>query len=288
MKISLRNTSFFALLSVACSIYSVSAQEMTADQVIARHRAAIASKEKLTNVKNQMVLGDAKFTFKGSATVLNGKVLILSEGDKNLWGMTFNSIEYPQDRYAFDGKEVKIGRPNPSARSLLGEFLYNNRVLLKDGLMGGVLSSSWALLDDAPRAKITYDGRKVVNGQSTHVLEYSPKGGSGATIKMYFDEKTLHHVRTEYTVVQAASQGATIDSSASRTAIIHRVTEDFSDFMKAGDLVLPKTYKITFARSGSASLATSNTANRDAEWEFTVTNVNFNQALEANSFNIDG
>jgi hypothetical protein len=69
---------------------------------------------------------------------------------------------------------------------------------------------------------------------------------------MYFDEKTFRHVRTEYTVVRNAAIGTGgVDSSASQTSVTYRVYEDFSDFTKMGDLTLPKTYKITYSRSGT-------------------------------------
>ncbi|HEV8590797.1 MAG TPA: hypothetical protein VGQ55_01740 [Pyrinomonadaceae bacterium] len=264
-------------------------QEVNPEEVLSKHRESIGSKDKIAAIKNQMVLTDAKFTFKGGALVIAGKALILSSPEKNLFGMNFNSNDYPQDRFGFDGKDVRIGRPTPTSRSLLGEFLYNNRELLKEGLLGGVLSSSWPLLNtDRRPAKISYEGRKTIDGKSAIILSYEPKGGSDVKIKIYFDDKTFQHVRTEYTLVRAAIQGPSINTSAGQSGAIFRVVEDFSDFTKVSGLSLPKTYRITYARTGTSSLATSQTTNRDAEWTFTVTNVSFNQELDANAFNIDG
>jgi hypothetical protein len=267
------------------------AQELTAETVIAKHLESIGPKDKLAVIKNQMIFTDARFRFLGGTNILIGKALILSEGQKNLWGMNFNSNDYPMDRFGFDGKEVKVGRPSPgSPRSLIGDFIYSNRALLRDGLLGGTLSSSWALLSSDRKAKASVDGKKTIDGKSLIGLSYSPKGAGEVTIKMYFDEKTFRHLRTEYTVVRNASIGTGgVDSSASQSSTTYRIYEDFSDFTKMGDLTLPKTYKITYARTGTdAVIAARQQVNRDAEWTFTVTNVNFNQELDAGSFNIDG
>lgn len=287
MKISLTSTFVFALIAIAATAFSISAQDLTAEQLVAKHRDSIGTKDVLAAVKNQMVVSDVRCVFQGSTAVLNGKSLILSEGEISLWGMSFNSNDYPMERFGFDGKTVRIMKPLPSSsRSLLGEFLYSNTALLKGGLLGGTLSSSWALLTER-KAKMSMEGKKTIDGKSAFVLSYSPKGGSDAIIKMYFDEKSFRHVRTEYTSVVSAAQGRTVDTSASQSSTIFKVVETFADFAKAGDLTLPRTYKITYARSGSASSASNQGTTRDVEFVFTVTNVNFNQELAADSFKID-
>ena len=289
MKISLLGALTLSILLLSI-VATAPAQELTADQIIAKHLESIGPKDKLAAVKNQLIFSDARFTFKGAVVTLTGKALILSEGQKNLWGMNFNSNDYPVDRFGYDGKDVKVGRPTPgSSYSLIGDFIYTNRTLLKDGLLGGALSSSWALLSSDRKAKISVEGKKTIDGKSRIGLSYSPKSGGDVTVKMYFDEKTFQHVRTEYTVVRNAAIGTGgVDSSASQTGVTYRVYEDFSDFNKMGDLTLPKKYKITYSRSGTDPSVQRQHSNRDAEWTFTVTNANFNQALEPGSFNIDG
>jgi hypothetical protein len=271
---------------IASSVFTISAQEITPEQLVARHRDSIGTKEALAAVKNQMVVTDARCTFSGSTVVLNGKGLILSEHEKNLWGMSFNSNDYPQERFGFDGKDVRVARTTPaSGRSPLGDFLYTNTALLKGGLLGGALSSSWALLTDR-KAKISVDGKKTIDGKDVIALSYSPKGGD-VNVKMYFDDKTYQHVRTEYSLVISATQGPSVDTSASRTSTIYKITETFSDFGKAGSLTLPRTYKILYSRSGDATTVLSR-ASREAQWVFAVTSVNFNQELEPGSFKVDG
>ncbi|HUR99373.1 MAG TPA: hypothetical protein VMZ26_15010 [Pyrinomonadaceae bacterium] len=288
MKILSPLTALLAVVMISASVFSISAQELTPEQLIARHRDSIGTKEALAAVKNQMVVADVRCVFSGSAAVLKGKGLILSEGDKSLWGMSFNSNDYPQEKFGFDGKEVRVAKPTPSAgRSPLGDFLFTYTPLLKGGVFGGTLSYSWALLTDR-KAKMSVDGRKTIDGKGTIGMSYAPKGGSDVTVKMYFDEKTFQHVRTEYSLVISATQGSSIDASAGQTSTIIKVVETFSNFGKAGDLTLPRVYKITYTRTGSAGTTIDPRPNREAEWVFAVTNVNFNQELEAGMYKVDG
>ncbi|PYT00418.1 MAG: hypothetical protein DMF63_07570 [Acidobacteria bacterium] len=289
MKISFSGATTLLILFLFIAI-ATPAQDLTAEQIIAKHVESIGPKDKLDAVKNQLIFCDATFTFKGAVVTLNGKALVLSEGQKNLFGMNFNSNDYPVDRFGFDGKDVKVGRPTTgSSHSLIGDFLYNNRSILKEGIFGGTLSASWPLLASERKAKISVEGKKTMDGKNLIGLSYVPKSAADVTIKLYFDETTFRHVRTEYTVVRPASIGTGgVDSSARQSSTTYRVYEDFSDFTKMGALTLPKNYKITYIRSGSDPVTIRQHLNRDAEWKFTVTNINFNQALEPGSFSIDG
>lgn len=264
------------------------AQKLEAADVIAKHKAAIGTSDSIAAVKNQLIVANAAFTFKGGANVISGKSLVLSAGDKSLFGMQFASNDYPQDRFGFDGKNVRVGRATPSNRSLVGEFLNNNRDILKEGLFGGTLSSAWPLLrNGAGKARIKYEGTRTIGDMEAIVLSYEPKSGSEMDIRLFFDPKTFRHIRSEYTVVRNATQGSTVDSSASQGAATFRLVEEFSNFSKMGQLVLPRDYKVTYARSTNQAVLGSNNTNREAVWTFTVTDVGFNRELEGNAFDID-
>ena len=288
----MRFTRFSFIVAAICitafSSLAVLAQKAELTDVIAKHKASVGTPAELAAVKNQLIVSDAQFTFKGSTVVVAGKGLILSTGDRSLWAMNFTSNDYPQDRFGFDGKSVKVGKATPNAKSLIGDFLENNRVILKDGLLGGTLSASWPLFNSNLRgAKIRPDGTKTINGKETIVLTYEPKGSSDLSIKLFFDADTSQHVRTEYLLLRAAGQGSNVDNSASQSGTIFRLTEEFSDYAKMGDLLLPSLYKITYSRTTTAGTATSQTTNRDAEWTFKVTDIGFNRELDAGSFSID-
>lgn len=270
-------------LIITLSLIVAKAQKLTAEEVIDRHLKSIADAEKLAAVRNQFILADLQFIVKGSTSQAIGKAVVLSEGDKNLWGLNLNANDYPLDKFAFDGKNIKVGYIRPGVRSILGDFILSNGELLKDGLLGGTLSSSWALLrTDSRKAKISYDGTKKINGEQAHVLSYMPKGGSDLTIKMYFDAKNFRHLRTEYTRVISARPGQTVDTSAGQTADYYQLSESFSNFRNINGITIPKTYKIFYSYTGS-----SGRGSREMEWSFNITNFTLNQELAPNSFNIE-
>ena len=272
------------LVVIVLSFVVASAQKLTVEQVISKHLESVGTKEKRDSIKNQFILSELRFTLKGSTTPGAGKAVLVSEGNKNLWGFSLNLSEYPQDRFGFDGKETNIGFIRPGARSVLGGFIYSNKELLREGLLGGTLLSSWFLLRNSDvKSRVTYEGTKKIGNYDTYVLEYAPKGGSDLSIKLYFDVETFRHLRTEYKQVIAARQGTTIDSSAGQTADQYQLIEDFSDFMKLNGITIPKTYRIFYSYTGNSA----GKVNREMEWSFKVTNFSFNQELDPNSFNID-
>jgi hypothetical protein len=277
-----------AILVAVVLTLDVPAQRADVTDFLSRHRASIGTPSALSSVKNQLILSNAQFTFKGSTNVILGKALILSTNERTLWGMNFTSNDYPQDRFGFDGKNVKVARSTPSARSLIGDFLDKNRTILRDGLLGGALNASWPLLHAQLRgARISLDGTKGIDGREAIVYKYDPKGGSDLSIKLYFDAKTAQHVRTEYLLIRAAAQGSDVDNSAGQSGTIYKLVEEFSGFAKMGELLLPGSYKVTYSRTTTAGIASSQAANRDAEWQFNVTEVGFNRDYDAGAFNVD-
>jgi hypothetical protein len=200
--------------------------------------------------------------------------------------MNLNSNDYPQDRFGFDGKDTKVGYSRPGVRSTLGGFIYSYKELLKESLLGGALMSSWTLAN-ANNAKMSFDGTKKIDGKETLVVSYEPKSGSDLSIKMYFDAKNYHHLRTEYNRLISARQGGGIDNSARQSSDRYRLVEDFSDFQNVAGLTLPKTYKISYSYTGTGSTQVVQNSNRELEWTFSVTYFAYNQPLEGNSFDID-
>lgn len=284
---SLRLTAFLFFCLSAFFVISVNAQKPSVDGVIAKHLDSIASKEKRSAVKNQMILTDLHFKHKGNTNNITGKALFLSEGEKTLWGMNLSSNDYPQDYFGYNGQETKVAFTRPGVRSIIGDFIFSHRELLKDGLLGGSLSSAWTLLNnDSKKSKLSYEGTKTIDGIETHVLSYVPKGGSDLSIKMYFDKENYRHIRTEYNQSIGATQGTNIDNSAGQGVDRYRLVEDFSKFTKMGDLTLPSVYKLSYSYSSSSAIRTSQKANREVEWTFNVVNFSFNQKLEDNSFDV--
>lgn len=258
------------------------AQKMAPEAVVANHLDSIGTKEKRAAIKNQLAFGDVQLTAKGSAVPITGKIVIFSSGEKNVWGMNLNSNDYPLDKFGFNGKSTKVAYMRPGTRSALGGFIVSYNELLKEGLLGGALSTSWALLNtELRKPKLSYEGTKKIEGKEAHVLSYSLKKGSDLDIKMYFDAKTFQHVRTEYNRVISARQGSGIDNSASQSETRYRLIENFSDFKKAGDLTVPTEYTLNY------EFYSNQAQGSQLEWKFNITNVSFNQESDDTAFNID-
>lgn len=263
------------------------AQKMSADDVVAKHLESLGPKAARDAVTSRVVLADVLFTLKGSAKPLTGKAVLLSAGQKNLWGMNFDSNDYPQDKFGYDGKNVKVAFVRPGIYSTMGGFLRSYKELMREGLLGGTLMSSWAMSNTAKnKPKLSYDGEKTIDGVQTHVLEYMPKGGTDLSIKLYFDAKDFRHLRTEYGHTIAARQGTTVDSSAGQSPDRYKVVEDFSNFQKVNGLTVPQGYKLFYSYSGSSSVGASRGTPREFEWALQITNIGNNQEFDPSSFDI--
>jgi hypothetical protein len=202
--------------------------------------------------------------------------------------MELSSNDYPRERFGFNGKDSRISYSRPGTRSTLGGFLYSNPVLLKDGLLGGTLFSSWTFLsNNSKKPKLSYEGVKKINGRDAYAIEYTPRGGSDLDITLYFDAENFRHIRTEYNRTIAARQGASIDSSAGQSPERYRLTEDFSDFRTVEGLTIPRVYSLSYSSSGVASLQLAQAANREIEWKFKVTNFTTNQDIDPRTFDIE-
>lgn len=279
---------FLSFLLVFSFVLSASAADkQKAEEIVAKHLESIGTKEKRDAVKNRALVSDVQLNIKGTPGDISGKAVIFSSGVKNLWGINLNSNDYPQDRFSFNGKDVKVGYIRPGVRSVLGGFIFSYDELLKEGLLGGVLSS-WALMDTGAKSpKLSYEGQKKIDGAEAHVISYMPKSGSDLDIKMYFDAKNYRHLRTEYTRVVAARQGSTIDNSAGQSPDRYRLIEDFSDFQSTGGLTLPSSYRIFYSYTATGTIQLSAAQNREIQWKFKVTNFSFNQQVDDSAFEIE-
>lgn len=266
------------------------AQKLTVEDIIAKHLDSIGSAEKRALIKNQVILGDAEVV---SATqrnaALRGKIVLASAAEKNLLGMRFNENDYASETLSFDGRKTKVGIGKTGSRTVLGNFILSNKILLEEGLFGGVLSSSWALLDLAnKKAKLSFDGIKKINGADAYGVTYSPRSGD-VNIKLYFDKETFRHVQTEYRQVRSASMGAKPigekqrgepSSSIDNTELRSTLIENFSDFKVENGLTLPHQYRLSYKSTGQRGSV-------EIEWTLVLNTFTFNQNLPENTFDAE-
>src|SRR5688572_15210916 len=155
-------------------------QKLQPEEIVAKHLESIAAAETRASVKTVLADGTAIATFRSPKTAqLTGQVVIASAGNKNMVGMIFENSTAAQEKFGFDGNEVTTSYVRPGIRSSLGDFLSTHKVVLKQGLLGGVLSTSWPLLDLAERGgKLEFAGTKKIGGRPAYELKYQPRGGS--------------------------------------------------------------------------------------------------------------
>ncbi len=262
---------------------STFAQKMRAEDVLAKHLDSIGTAGARAAIKNQIAVGTAEVkSITKITTPVVGRIVIASAGEKNFWGMNLNSIDYPSEKFSYDGKEAKVGFVREGYRSTLGNFVLSNDLLLEEGLFGGTLSNAWALLNVANRkAKLSTSGTKKINGRESYVLSYSPKGGGDVSVNLYFDKESFRHVRSEYKRIASAGIGSTPEASARFSENRITLTEDFADFKQEGGLILPHSYRILYSTTGTSSGST------EIEWILNLTQFAVNQNLAADTFNID-
>jgi hypothetical protein len=214
---------------------------------------------------------------------VDGEAVMASQGNMNLITMTFNSPEYPYEALKYDGKNFVASQFKPGFRTSLAQFFLTNDVLFKEGLVGGVLSTSWPLLSvQEKNPKLDYSGLKKINGKQMHALKYVPRKRSDLKITLFFDAETFQHVRSEYekTIYTTDQQripgggGAlpTATGPRSSNARINAV-EEFSDFRSEGGLNLPHTYKFQLSIQSEVRPAL-------VDWTFTLTDFNFGEVAE--------
>jgi hypothetical protein len=252
-------------------------KELSAADVIAKHLDSIGKPEILAKVKSRGISGKAAFSIVQGGTGSNsdGKFICLSEGKNVGLTMKFNDINYPGEYLAFNGKDATVKDMTPGHKSPLSDFIFRYNGIMKEGFIGGVLSVAWPLLSykDGQPLDFIYKLEQVKD-RKYHVLE---KKLGDVRVKLFFDTKTFHHVKTEYlvrhkndtsansTVLGEATADTSVDQTTMRKlndiapkATIHEnepdsiftLTEKFDQFMNVGGLSIPAVYGIEFSAEG--------------------------------------
>jgi hypothetical protein len=261
-----------------------SGQKLKADELLDKHLNSIGTAEARKSVESLIILGTVVATFRSPGTgQIAGRAVLSSQGEKNVMGMVFDNLpDYPHEKFGFDGRGVSVGYVRPGVRSTFGDFIFTNKSVVKQGLLGGVLSTSWPLLDETgTKGKPDVGGKKKLGDRQAYEVKYFPKSGSDLRISFFFDAETFQHVRTEYTKVIVAQMGATPETSAQQTETRYKMVEEFSDFRNESGLTLPHKYKVRLEiRAPRSSF--------DADWEMSLTEFSFNQPIDPNAFDVDG
>ena len=250
-------------------------EKMSLNEVIAAHLASIGTPEARGAVTARLAHGKVqrKLVLGGMGT-LDGKAFLLSEGSKFRAAMPFTYADYWGEQLLFDGAKVTIGFSQPSVRSMLGNFLEQSHEFLKEGLFGGVLNTSWALLDrESRQAKLDYNGLKKVDGSEMHQITYHMKKGQGeVVITLFFEPETLRHVKTAYDLTIPAPMVKRANDSSRQVDTHAKLEEIYSDFAPFDGLTLPTHWTIRTSLSGDRSIA--------YEWAVVFDSIAHNQPID--------
>lgn len=252
------------------------------EDLVARHLDALGSKEARAAAKTRVVQGAAVYRILvGGGGLAEGKTGLVSEGRKLRFMMKFHT-DYRGETFVSNGDAVQVAFSNSNqSRSPLASFVTTYDVIVRDGLLGGVLSTGWALSDLADRkAKLVYEGLKKIDGRPVHQLRYEPGKHSDAQILLFFDADTFRHVKTVYSISVSNLPGATIVESVNLRPERSSLEERFSDFKTVDGLTLPTHWNLQFTRelpNGSTTVS---------EWDLKEDQIANNMGLDPKNFEV--
>lgn len=193
----------------------VTANKLKKEELIALHLKAIG--ENLDR-KNRVAQGSGTMDIRvGGQGNLNGRAMLLAEGDKLRTALIFNHVQYPEETLIRNGDQLDIAYITIGVRSQLGTVIWENFPrLVQEGLYAGVLSTDWALLKlKEKRASIRYRGLKTFEGRRLHEVDYKPREKVRYRVRLYFEPETYRHVASKYRIAvpRSAMRGLTNISS---------------------------------------------------------------------------
>lgn len=231
--------------------------KLKAEEVLARHVAAIggaaehAGRHRNVKGRCRIIAPTGAANSPDSAVgagSLPGVFAFDSEPQRVQLKMQFSSLNYVGESFAFQGDRAEVGFPHPGRRSALGLFVSANDVILREGLLGGVLNAGWPLLALADRgARVSYDGRKRYDGRELHRLRYRAKKGQGELdVFLYLEPETFRHVASVYKQSQTHVMSADITQSSREPDVYLQLEETFGDYRNWNGRAVPVTWTLRY------------------------------------------
>jgi hypothetical protein len=247
-----------AALAVAFALPGAAQKKMVPEELVKLHLQALTA-----GVPVPRELGiDAKGTVAAvtparASGLLPGTFQLTSGATGGRLHMHFGTDLYEGETFTVDGDKVDIAnaQPRTGSRSAVGNFVARHRVIVSEGLIGGVLNARWPLHDIAARKpKLWYDGLKTLSGRELHKMRYRAKDNQGSLeVELYFDPATYRHVASVYATSQSQQLAATPELSSQQADQYFRIEERFGRFETAGDFTVPKSWSLRFERSGNSA-----------------------------------
>jgi hypothetical protein len=273
----------FLALSLGGFLCPAHAADMKPEEVIAQHLDSIGTAQARAAVKSRAVQG--KLVFKilvGGTGEVIGSWGRVTEGRKSNFVMRFGLGDWRGEQFVFDGGKTSFAAATAShIPSQFAKFVNGQDFIIKEGLLGGELSTGWALLNlDPERIKLDSIGLKRIDGRELQGIEYHSKGHTDMTIKMYFDPETHHHVMTSYSLAVEPNMSHSVTESVNQQEIRYTIEERFSDFQTDNGITLPHHYDLQYSQelqSGSTKVY---------DWDMTADKILNNLDLDPANFKL--
>jgi hypothetical protein len=267
-----RQASIIAGLILAAVIPCTAKEpKLTSDAIISRHLDSIGSADARAAAVSRVSQGKVVFAeIIRHSLRIEGAATLLSQQRKHKCEFQFGNPQYPGEQFVFDGNRELVAMVDQTSRSRLGNFLFLQEEVLREGLFGGVLTTAWPLLNTQnTNPALKYEGLKKIDGQQLHEIAYVPKKRSESgelSIHLYFEPETYHHVLTVYTLT-VLHESKTI-SDPNQTTVI--VEERFGDFQPIDGLMLPRHWDIRY-RVEPQNFA------EEYDWDVSLTQIGHNK-----------
>jgi hypothetical protein len=254
-------------------------EQVSEEEVVARHLASIGSDEALHNLRSRILEGRGTLDILlGGSGTAQGKVVYTSEGTKFSFLFEISSPPYRGAKIYYDGNKCLILPTYADQQySLLARLLSTHRGIIEEGLLGGTVSTAWALLRrDTNRARLKYRGLVEKDTRHLHRLEYRMRKHPGdLQVGLYFEPDTFRHVLTTYRLRVPARLGPTMETSVQQQDTHYLLEESFDQFQQSQGLSFPAIWKIRFTQPSAVW-----------EWRIIFQKGEHNQPIDPHSFQL--
>jgi hypothetical protein len=247
----------------------------TAEEIVSKHIESIGSLQKFSAVKSRTVYGivAVRMPFGTVPRILPepgtrkdpGNFLFASTEQNMGMVMKFYNLGYTGEHLAFDGKDATISITKNGQRSAFADFVARYDGVMREGFLGGTLSTSWPLLHvQEGKYKLKYDQLNV-GGKKFHQITCTAKNNRylhDMVVRLIFEFETYRHVMTEY---------------LRWTSVFSMVVflERFGNFKEVDGLMLPHSYSI---QDGNGSDVTA------ARWSVEVKQISHDEPIDPQLF----
>ena len=179
---------------VAGSAPVMLAADTKAEDVVSHHLDSIGTAAARAAAKTLIIQGSGDFKILvGGGGELQGTSALVSEGRKMILMVKLPNNDYHGEQFVTDGNKVSVAATTANhGWSDFGQFVRTQDQIVHEGLLGGELTTAWALANLAEnKAKLSFDGEKKVDGRDLYQLTYHSKKRDELVIHLFSTPKPI-------------------------------------------------------------------------------------------------